>query len=163
MTIIPKFRLLTAEELEGLEAQFVRYLASQGISADLWQRYQANKDAQLHLHLTQFSDQVLETVYQDCTLLESVSQNAWIFYSFDQENVYMQGLLFDERLGIDLRKLSSEQLQQCYEAAPQGMIKLIRAEKKLEQDKAGQVHQLLSEGSFISSNYAMQKRILALF
>jgi hypothetical protein len=163
MTIIPKYRLLTAEELKGLETQFVRYLASQGVSADLWQRYQSSKDLQLDLHLTRFSDQVLETVYQDCKLIESVSQNAWIFYTFDQEKVYMQGLLFDESLEIDLRRLNSEQLQQCYENAPEGSIKLIRAEKKLDNGKEQQVHQLLSEGGFISKNQAMQSRLAALF
>ena len=38
MSLEPKYRLLTLEELGELRPEFVRFLASQSITADDWQK-----------------------------------------------------------------------------------------------------------------------------
>ncbi|NND35068.1 MAG: hypothetical protein HKN76_20955 [Saprospiraceae bacterium] len=159
----PKYRYLTSKELLDLKEHFINYLASQGITADLWQKYQRANDPQIDQHLAAFSDLILESVYSSCELLESISKNTWLFYSFDGGTIYMRGLILESEGDTDLRELAKEDFSNWNDKVGQGRIKLIKAEKPMDKPKAREVHKLITQGSFISRNRSMYERLLQMY
>ena len=55
-----RFRRLTKNELEHLEEDFVRFLASNQITADEWEKFKTEQPQKVHELLDIFSDIVLE-------------------------------------------------------------------------------------------------------
>jgi hypothetical protein len=51
-----RYRRLTQDELEGVEAEFIRYLASEGISADDWKSKLVSKSPDVEACLDAFSE-----------------------------------------------------------------------------------------------------------
>ena len=55
MTAHRRFRHLTREELEGLELEFARFLASQGMPATEWARVSSEEPARVEEIIGEFS------------------------------------------------------------------------------------------------------------
>ncbi len=67
---MPKYRLLTPEELQELEQEFIEYLIVNGIVAEEWERIkQEDPDKAQHI-IDLFSDVVLEGVMRKVKFLE---------------------------------------------------------------------------------------------
>lgn len=150
----PKYRLLSSQELGALEKDFVLFLASQGISADLWQQYLSSEPDRVNDTIVAFSDFILDQVYDKCRLIEFVSANGWLFYYFNDESsmIELRGIAIHDNSTIDFRQLDRSKALNMIQATPEGTFQLIKAEKTINKDKAMEVHALLSKGGFISEN-----------
>lgn len=60
-----KYRLLTQEELESFEDEFIQYLVVNGITADEWQKMLAEKPADAQKITDLFSDVVFEKIMRE--------------------------------------------------------------------------------------------------
>ena len=70
MTAPRRFRNLTREELEGLELEFARFLASQGMPATEWARVSSEEPARVEELIGEFSMMFWETTTSRLTYLE---------------------------------------------------------------------------------------------
>jgi hypothetical protein len=70
MTAPRRFRNLTREELEGLELEFARFLASQGMPATEWARVSSEEPARVEELIAAFSTVFWETTTSRLTYLE---------------------------------------------------------------------------------------------
>ena len=70
MSVQPKYRELTSEELNELEKEFVEYLIVNGITADDWVKIKAEEKEKAEDIITLFSDVVFEGVMQKISFLE---------------------------------------------------------------------------------------------
>lgn len=150
----PKYRMLSSPELKALENDFVLFLASQGISADLWQQYLLSEPIQVNDTMVAFSDFVLEKVYNKCRLIEFVTANGWLFYYFndDASTIELRGIAIDDTSNFDFRELDRHKAILMVQTLPEGTFQSIKAEKTIDKDKAMEVHNILSKGGFISEN-----------
>ncbi|MBK8501246.1 MAG: hypothetical protein IPL46_03030 [Saprospiraceae bacterium] len=146
--------MLSSAELKALERDFVLFLASQGISADLWQQYISSEANQINEAIVAFSDYVLEQVYSKCRLIEFVTANGWLFYHFNDETttIEMRGITIATESSFDFRELDRNTAINMIQEAPEGTFRLIKAEKAINSDKTMEVHGLLTRGGFISEN-----------
>ncbi len=65
-----KFRRFNKEELLDLEKEFARFLASQAIPADEWEKIKAEKPQQANDLIDIFSDMVFEQILDKVEYLE---------------------------------------------------------------------------------------------
>lgn len=65
-----RFRNLTREELQGLELEFARFLASQGMPATEWARISSEEPARVEALIAEFSTVFWETTTSRLTYLE---------------------------------------------------------------------------------------------
>lgn len=161
MQIKPKYRHLSLAELEDLRPEFVLFLASQGISADLWETYKQEQSDRVMEITVQFSNMILDKVYQSTQLVEKVSKHHWLLFHFSEKEVRLRGLgVLDKDL--DLTIWSQEKI---ITSIQDGSLKveIIADQKKLPSDKAQFVHQLISQGAVISENMVVFKAFNTLF
>jgi len=57
---MPKYRILSSEELELLEKEFIEFLVINGITADEWQKIKASEPEKTKKFIELFSDVVFE-------------------------------------------------------------------------------------------------------
>jgi hypothetical protein len=146
--------MLSSPEFKALEKDFVLFLASQGISADLWQQYLSSKPVKVNDTMVAFSDLVLERVYDKCHLIEFVTANGWLFYHFNDESgiIELLGMTIDDSSALDFRDLDRTKALNIIQESPEGTFRLIKAEKAINSGKPMEVHRLLAMGGFISEN-----------
>ncbi len=73
---MPKYRLLTPQELKELEKEFIEYLIINGISAEDWASIQKKDAAKHDKEIELFSDVVFESILQKISFLEYRSKNS---------------------------------------------------------------------------------------
>ena len=75
-----RYRRLTSEELEAVESEFVKFLASQGFDATGWQKIKSDNPHQVEYLLDEFSTFFWESTTSRITYLEKVSvDDRWLF------------------------------------------------------------------------------------
>lgn len=68
-----KYRILTLDELQGLEKEFVEYLILNGIHADDWEKLKRENVDSANKVIELFSDVVFETIFRKVEYLEERS------------------------------------------------------------------------------------------
>lgn len=155
--INPKYRILSQEELQGLEQDFIYYLASLGISSDLWLQYLKNDRRKTDEVIVGFSDLILEKVYTNCQLLEEVTHNGWLLYRFDDEArvIDLIGITLVDDHSVDLTKIERQELLKRMQKDSGNIFKLIKAQKTQMEDKASEIDQMIKRGAFISTDFEL--------
>ena len=97
-----KYRRLDKQELEELKEDFVKFLASQSITAPDWQKMKDIQSTKAEELIDLFSNIVLEKVLTKIEYLELISANEIKAFSLSDENARMVGLSLNKK-GVDLR------------------------------------------------------------
>ena len=157
----PKYRLLTRSELQNLEKDFILFLASQGISVDLWQRHLNSEPDRVHELLIGFSDLILEKAYRNCLLLEEVTNNGWLFYHFDDMNkvIELVGITLSQSGTLNLQEMDRNSILEQIENDQNSTFNLIRARKPQQEDKVKEVDQMIKRGAFISQDHMLYEQL----
>ena len=75
-----RYRRLTSEELEAVEVEFTKFLASQGIDADEWQKVKSDNYHKVEYLLDEFSTFFWDSTTSRITYLEKVTkEDRWLF------------------------------------------------------------------------------------
>ncbi len=99
-----RFKRLSRDELEVLEAQFIQYLAAQGITADDWTRIQSQDPTAVDKHIDAFSDLVYGSVLSDAKFLEHRDMHSVsCFQLLADKAVVVRLEVQTDSTGIDLR------------------------------------------------------------
>ena len=155
-----KYRKLTTEELQPLEKDFILFLASQGISADLWLQYKKNDPNKVEEVIDAFSDLVFGRIYQKCDLFENVTRDAWLFYHLEDQQIRLMGLTIKDQGSIDLRTMRKQEIMAWFKDAPKGSANTISATKSMAKSREEEVQLLLKMGSTISENKAFYELLV---
>lgn len=146
-----KYRVLTQTELEELQPEFIQYLSSNGIDADKWKSILENDQEEMKLHISLFSEIVLQKSLEKITYLEHRSKTDIKLFHFDKEEAFLIALKSNT---VNLEKvgtLTEEQLKE---------IDLFNATKKHSKSREEEIFDLLSKGCSISEGalyYQMKK------
>ena len=83
---VMKYTLLTKQQLEELQTEFINFLATQSITADEWKALKTEKPQVAEEELDVFSDLIWEGVLTKITYLENISaQQMHLFHLTNKE------------------------------------------------------------------------------
>lgn len=87
-----KYRRLTTEELESLEDEFVKFLASNQVTADEWVKLKEADSNKVHDFIELFSDIVLDKVFSNIEYLQHRSRQVIRVFWMQEDKVILTGL-----------------------------------------------------------------------
>lgn len=89
MTAPRRFRDLTKEELQGLELEFARFLASRGMPAHEWARVSSEEPNRVELLIAEFSVMFWETTTSRLTYLERYDGGDTWYFKFGESEAQL--------------------------------------------------------------------------
>ena len=89
---MPKYRLLTKEELEALEKEFIEYLIVNGIMADDWVEMKEEQPEEANKIIDLFSDVVFEGIMLKVQFLERVSKKELQTFHCLKDKIILVGM-----------------------------------------------------------------------
>jgi len=136
-----KYRLLSKDELENLEPEFIQYLSSNGIDAEKWKSILKDDKNEMDFHIKLFSDVVMQKTLEKINYLEHrTSSDIKLFY-FDKTEASLFAL---KSTSIDLLEVSSINQNDLEN------IELYNATKKYNSTRELEIFDLLNQGCTIS-------------
>ena len=89
MTSPRRFRILTHDELKGLEREFAQYLASQGMPATEWARVSSEDAHRVEELIAEFSFVFWETTTSRLTYLERHDRGDTWYFKFGETSAHL--------------------------------------------------------------------------
>lgn len=145
-----KYRLLTNEELQSLEKEFIHFLATNAITADDWVRLKAEQPQQAFGMVETFSDMVLEKALMNIKYIEHRSTNELKLFYFQQDKVSLAAIVVDETLGINLTEPDSLQaLTAKLQGADQELVRAYTTDKPYYKQREVELYEMIEAGCLI--------------
>lgn len=152
-----KYRKLSLEELEELKDDFVRFLASNQVTASDWERIKNDDPEKTGALIGLFSDLVFEQVLARATYLEyRTPQDLKTFHCLP-EKIIMLGLMVDEGAGIDFTKNQGAAEMSALLQSSGASLKLYSAEKSYTGSREEELFRMIEHGCLISREGEMYK------
>ncbi len=147
-----KFRRLRLDELQDVEPQFVRFLATNGLDASAWQKMKEQQPGKADKFIQQFSQIVFAGVIGRVEYLLDQKPKYIRAYHCLPDKILLRGLLIEGETSLDLshHHLSAqEMIQQVKQDGAQ--VKVFRAERSYRhQDREQDIFLLMEEGALIA-------------
>lgn len=140
-----KYRLLTKEELNELEKEFIEFLVINGITADKWEKLKQEEKEKAEEIIEQFSDVILESVLRKTQYLEHRSpQEIRVFQCLSNKFVLM-GLTIDD---TSINLTTPEGITKVKQQIPGTSV--YTSEKPYDKTREDEIFELIQRGSMIS-------------
>ncbi len=147
-----KYRRLSLDELKELEPEFVRFLASNSVTADDWTKIKEDSPKKAEQLIELFSDIVFDKILTPVVYMEQKTKHHLRIYKFLEDRIILMGLLIEDAPSFDFTKNNSPQeMIQAIEQS-KGTIKTFAAEKKIANSKQMEAFALLESGALISKS-----------
>lgn len=156
---MPKYRLLTREELIELEKDFVQYLVVNGITADDWEKLKVEDNEAAQNIVDLFSDVVFETIFRKVQYLELRTEKELISYQCLNEKLVIVGMKAPADSEADFTK--PDYIQQAVHNPPEG-LKVFTTEKNYTEQREIHLFHLTESGAVISDGKLFKALCLAL-
>ncbi|MDA8692670.1 DUF6495 family protein [Saprospiraceae bacterium] len=149
---MPKYRLLSPEELVLFEKEFIDYLVVNGITADDWVKMKTiDKDKSDNI-IDLFSDVILEKVLRRSHYIKKINHDSIFCFNYQSEEVVMIGLQTKNKEAIEPYingQCNSNRLQ------------ILKANKKYKLQREIELFKMIESGAVISDG-ALYKRFMLL-
>ncbi len=152
-----KYRRLNTDELQELEAEFIRFLALLSIPGSDWERMKETDPERVTTLIEDFSDAVFERILQNVNYLEHRSAHALRTFSFTQDKAYMLALLVEGDRAIDFTKNQTPEEMLALIQGTHARVSLQQAEKTYKETRALEIFHLMQSGALISKDGALYK------
>jgi phenolic acid decarboxylase len=110
---MPKYRLLTADELHVLKKEFIDFLVVNGITANDWEKIKKEDISKAEKTIELFSDVVLEGSLRKIKYLKKIEKTTMYFFRFDEEEAHL--ILLEQNQETQQVKKSSKKYQKSRE------------------------------------------------
>ncbi|MCG8332157.1 MAG: DUF6495 family protein [Chitinophagales bacterium] len=147
-----KYRKLRQEELEGLENDFITFLASNTVTASDWEKIKEDDPQKAESLIEVFSDIVFDKVLSDAKYLEYKTPNDIKTFHFLEDKIVMNGLFVEGNSSFDFTK--DQQPEEMLKAVQMSgsKLKLYTAEKKYSRSPEMEAFEMLENGALISKD-----------
>lgn len=145
-----KYRRLAQDELEELEKEFVRFLASNSVTADEWVKLKAETPEKAEKLIELFSDIVYDNILGKVEYLEHKQKNLLRVYKFLDDKVLMMGIIHRGNQVIDFQQ--NLPVEEMLQQVADGQLELFSGEKKYKQLKEKEIFLIMEEGALISKD-----------
>ena len=156
---MPKYRMLSLQELEELKEEFIEFLIVNGIAAEDWERMKSTQKEKAEIILELFSDAVLETVLRKINFIEYRTKNEVRIIQCLSENQVLVGIEVPQELGIDCSDPKS--FNEAKELNLQG-VKVFTTSKSYLKPREEEIFDLLESGGLITNDRLFKLFCLAL-
>jgi hypothetical protein len=154
-----KYTRLTKEQFEELHPEFIRFLASQQIDKNEWDRIKAEKPEVAEQELDVFSDLVWDGVLEKAEWLEHYSKNHIFLFRMNKEN--MESIIIHAH-GAPADFLTEEGLMWLNENIFSNEVNVTRGQKPFGEDRNAEVFSLIQQGATLSDG-ALYKQLEDMF
>ena len=142
-----KYRLLTQEELQGLEKDFVDYLVVNGIVADDWVKMKKEDPAAAQEIIDLFSDVVFEKILRGVNFLEIYEKQRVRSFKCAGEEIHM--------ITMEIENASADFTNPSYistaMANPPDDLLVYQTEKPYHKLRELEIFQMIEKGCLISN------------
>jgi hypothetical protein len=152
-----KYRNLSIEELEEVKDDFVRFLASNQITAPDWERLKNSDPDKAATLIGLFSDMVFEQVLASATYLEYRTPYDLKTFQCLADKILMLGIMVEEGAGIDFSKNQDPAEMSALLQSSGASLKLYTAEKGYTGSREEELFRMLEHGCLISREGEMYK------
>jgi len=154
-----QYRRLTEAELDEVEPQFVRFLASNQITADDWEKLKTESPDKVERLIEIFSDIVFDKVLEDVNYLEFKTPHDLKAFHFLEDKAVMNGLKIEGETEVDLtEQMNPKQLSQQLQLTG-AKLKLYTAEKEYKESRKMEIFNLMEGGALISRSGTLFKSL----
>jgi hypothetical protein len=142
-----KYTRLTKEQFEELHPEFIRFLASQQIDKNEWDRIKAEKPEVAEQELDVFSDLVWDGVLEKAEWLEHYSKNHIFLFKMNREN--MESIIIHAH-GGPADFLTEQGLMWLNENIFSNEVNVTRGQKPFGEDRNAEIFSLIQQGATLS-------------
>ena len=148
---MPKYRLLTKEELHEFEKEFVDFLVVNGIEPERWQLLKEDDPQSVEKIIELFSDVILESVLRKVKFIQIKSKK------------YVQAIqcLDDKMISIALEDAAADHEKAGAEDQRESGLSIYKSEKAYAQAREAEIFDLLQKAYQISDGDLFKKLQLA--
>ena len=150
---MPKYRLLSHEELESMEVDFVKFLVLNGIVADDWTKLKENDPDSAEGIISSFSDVVFEQILRKTDYIEFIDDHDIFCVQCLEDKMTLVGAKSDGAVNFKTSDPSS--------IVKEG-VKVFTTEKPYNGDRQKEIFDMLENGYQISEGVLFKKLCLVL-
>jgi len=154
---MPKYRLLTQDELNELEQEFINYLVVNGITAEDWEDIKKNKQERAEEVLALFSDVIFEGVMRKIKFLDNKSPQSLKSFQCLADKIVLVGLDVSNPINL----LDVKEFQQILDQSPSD-VKVYNTEKKYSKTRELELFDMIDKGCEISDGILFKNLCLVL-
>ena len=156
---MPKFRLLSHEELKEFEKEFIDYLVVNGITGEDWGRIKENQPKEAIKIMDLFSDVIFEAVMRKIEFLEIRTPKEVQTFQSTSTKLVMVGMKIDPESEIDFT--ISEDIEKAMQAPP-GNIEVYTASREYKLEREQELFAMTENGARITDGKLFKALSLAL-
>jgi len=145
-----RFRRLTNDELQELEKEFVRFLASNTVTGDDWEKIKKENPDRAEKLIEMFSDIVFEKTISKIEFLEYRAPKDLKVFHCQHDIIEMVGITVEGESDIDFsKKIEADQMISQLQNS-KASLKLMAANKKYKKTKELEIFDMMQWGCLIS-------------
>lgn len=155
-----KYQRLSTAELENLKEDFIRFMASQGIDADAWQKMKSERMEEAEEIIEIYSDLVYDQALSKCNYLEHISAKEFKAIQYRDEEAVVIGLRVIEESSINL---NTDSFQKDVELGlANNEIEVFTATKKHEKLREQEMFEWIKNGAYMANEawFNQMKRLV---
>lgn len=148
--IAPKYRMLTNDELQELEKEFIEFLVLNGIVADDWEKIKKEEKQVAENLIILFSDVVIEGSMRKIKFLEFRHRNEILMFQCLPEKIVLVGLESSDK-SVDFSK------DELLNLAESPDLSVYTKEKDYKESREMELFKMVQNGSMISDGSLFKK------
>ncbi|MBY0424033.1 MAG: hypothetical protein K2Q22_00220 [Cytophagales bacterium] len=156
---MPKFRLLSIEELQLMQKEFIDFLVVNGITADDWESMKSSQVEKAETIIELFSDMVLETVLRKINYIEHRGKNHVHVFQCLQEQLVLVAMEVPDGSGLDFT--NPDTTQKAIQEPISG-VKVFTKSKPYIKSRELELFDILQSGGVITDNRLFNALCLSL-
>lgn len=145
----PKYKRLTADELQNLEKEFINFLASSQITGSDWEKMKKDEVEKVEELIAVFSDLVYEKVLSKIKFLEYRDTKTLNIFNCTDDKIILIGLRVKEHSALDL---TASDIFTQWTKNDTTAVNIIKTEKNYVQERGVEVFELLQNGCLITDD-----------
>ena len=147
MKRLPKYKLLTEQELKELEKEFVDFLVINGIVVDDWLKIKEQSTEKTEEIILLFSDVVYEQVLRSTQYIKSVTPKRILCFHCLESKMVLMGLDARNAEGIDFSRI--HYLEEILRDFPPS-LSVLHSNKEYQDSRERDIFKMLERGAEIS-------------
>ena len=147
-----KYRRLEIDELKSLEDEFVKFLSSNSIPGDDWEKMKQEKPDLANAFIDDFSDIVLDRTLKNIKYLEFRTPNDIKVFHCMEEKMILLGIMVDGETDLDLTQPFEVQEMIKRLEASNASLKAYRAEKSYSKEREMELFEMIQHGCLVTND-----------
>jgi len=145
-----KYRRLDVEELQEMEKEFVRFLATRSIPGPDWEKMKTTQPDRVNELLDEFSDLVFEKILTGINYLEMKTPSDLKTFKCGKEKIELLGISVEGNSQIDFTKDQTPEEMIAQFKSSSAQLKMYQAEKGYKGNRELELFSMMESGCLIS-------------